>query len=69
MFKTELTKAEKEVYKAICEKGVLSHKALAKYLNLSIATVKTHIANIYTKRLVHSIAELVFQYFTENKGV
>jgi DNA-binding CsgD family transcriptional regulator len=57
---TRLTPRERDVVAAILD-GCTTDKELAERLGISLATVQTHLVNIYRKIGVHSRTEMVIQ--------
>lgn len=62
-YNTALTKKEQIIYNFICNDGIFTPKKIAKQMNLSSNTIKTHLNHIYEKLFVHSIAELIWAHF------
>lgn len=68
MINFELTKKEKKVFDLIVLEGFLTRKKLAEKLVVADCTVVNHLNNIYLKLDVHSMAELVYNYYTGKKA-
>ncbi|HAK46464.1 MAG TPA: hypothetical protein DCO79_11170 [Spirochaeta sp.] len=58
----EFTKKEYEVMVAMCFYEELSNEELSKFMNISIATVKSHLNNIYKKTGIHNRSRLIAVY-------
>lgn len=61
----EITPKESLIIKTICEDGIFTKKKLAEHFFLSEYTISTHLNNIYEKLNVHTMAELVYVYYTK----
>ena len=64
----ELTKQEKKVFDLIVLEGYLTRKKLAEKLTIEVSTLCQHLDNLYSKLDVHSMAELVYNYYTGKKA-
>ncbi len=65
----EFTKKEYEVMAALCLHGKLTNGELSDFMNISDATVKSHLNNIYKKTGIHNRSRLIAVYrgfFTED---
>lgn len=63
----KLTKQEKKVFNLIVLEGYLTRKKIAEKLVVADCTVANHLNAIYSKLDVHSIAELVYNYYKGKK--
>lgn len=68
MINFELTKQEKKVFDLIVLEGCLTRKKLAEKLTTELCTIGKHLDHIYLKLDVHSMAELVYNYYTGKKA-
>ena len=59
---SDLTRKEYEVMVAICVHEKLTNDELADFLGVSIATVKSHLNNIYRKTGIHNRSRLIAVY-------
>lgn len=64
----ELTAREKEIEIAICEKGIFKIYKLSEKFCVSESTIRTHMKNIFNKRTVHSVPELMFKYYQKHNA-
>lgn len=64
----ELTPTEKAIEHAICEKGIIRIYKLAEKFCVSESTIRTHMKNIFDKRTVHSVPELMFKYYKKHNA-
>jgi len=68
MINFELTKQEKKIFDLIVLEGYLTRKKLAKKLTIELCTISQHLESIYSKLDVHSMSELVYNYYTGKKA-
>lgn len=64
----ELTKQEKKIFDLIVLEGILTRKKLAEKLTISMSTACQHLDSLYSKLDVHSMTELVYNYYTGKKA-
>ena len=64
----KLTKQEKKIFDLIVLEGYLTRKKLAEKLTIEISTLCRHLDNLYSKVDVHSMVELVYNYYTGEKA-
>ena len=62
-----LTPREKEIEIAICKNGIITNFDLTNYFKISNSTLHSHLQSIFTKKEVHSKAELIYNYY--KKGI
>ncbi len=58
----EFTRKEYEVMLALCFYRMVSNEELAGFMNISVATVKSHLNNIFLKTGIHSRSRLIAVY-------
>lgn len=68
MINIELTKQEKKVFDLIVLEGCLTRKKIAEKLVVADCTINSQLNAIYSKLDVHSMAELVYNYYTGKKA-
>lgn len=68
MINFELTKQEKKIFDLIVLEGCLTRKKLVEKLVVTDSTVANHLSTIYSKLDVHSMIELVYNYYTGKKA-
>lgn len=59
----DLTEREKQIYNLICIDG-LDRKQIQDKLCISRSTAKKHLNNIFSKKAVTSMAQLIFQHYS-----
>ena len=67
-YSLELTPTEKAIEHAICEKGIFKIYKLAEKFCVLESTIRTHMKNIFNKRTVHSVPELMFKYYQKHNA-
>lgn len=65
---SKCTNREKEIIKMIAEYGYFTYKDLSDVLYISQKTLRKHFRNIYKKLHIHSIPELIYNYYIEKIG-